>query len=102
VVKIDPSVALVNRARMEGFVVFDSIDRFPIAVGEIAQWMAQGRPRSREDIVERLDGFFRRHSPAASAARISASGCCAPDGRCRRAARRCVCPSESSLRFAVI
>jgi len=48
---------LVNRARMEGMVVFDYADRYPEAVRDIAQWMAEGRFRSREDIVEGIDTF---------------------------------------------
>ena len=43
---------LVNRARMEGIVVFDWVDRYPEAIREIAGWMATGKLRSREDIVE--------------------------------------------------
>ncbi len=43
---------LVNRARMEGIVVFDWADRFPEAIREIAAWMAQGRFHSREDVVD--------------------------------------------------
>ncbi len=48
---------LVNRARMEGMVVFDYADRFPAAIAEIAGWMREGRLRSREDIVAGLDRF---------------------------------------------
>ena len=48
---------LVNRARMEGMVVFDYADRYPEAIREIAGWMAAGRFRSREDLVEGLDAF---------------------------------------------
>ncbi len=43
---------LVNRARMEGIVVFDWTERFPEAIAQIAKWIAEGRLRSREDIVE--------------------------------------------------
>jgi NADPH-dependent curcumin reductase len=43
---------LVNRARMEGFVVFDYAPRYPEAVKEIAGWMAEGRLVSRETVVE--------------------------------------------------
>jgi NADPH-dependent curcumin reductase CurA len=43
---------LVNRARMEGIVVFDWAQRFPEAIAQIAKWMNEGRFRSREDIVE--------------------------------------------------
>jgi len=48
---------LVNRARMEGMVVFDYADRYPEAVREIARWMAEGRFKSREDVVEGIDTF---------------------------------------------
>jgi NADPH-dependent curcumin reductase CurA len=48
---------LVNRARMEGIVVFDYTERFPEAIRDIAQWMAQGRFRSREDVVDGIDTF---------------------------------------------
>jgi hypothetical protein len=43
---------LVNRARMEGIVVFDYADRYPIAVAEMAGYLKDGRMKSREDVVE--------------------------------------------------
>ena len=48
---------LVNRARMEGIVVFDYARRYPEAVREIAGWMAEGKFISREDIVDGIDHF---------------------------------------------
>src|SRR5262245_30084112 len=45
---------LVNRASMTGMVVFDYADRYAEAAREMAGWMAEGRLKSREDIV---DGF---------------------------------------------
>ncbi len=48
---------LVNRARVEGMVVFDYADRFPQAVRDIATWIAAGKLKSREDIVEGLETF---------------------------------------------
>ncbi len=48
---------LVNRARMEGFVVFDYADRYPEAAGEMAGWMAEGKLKSREDVVEGFENF---------------------------------------------
>jgi NADPH-dependent curcumin reductase CurA len=48
---------LVNRARMEGIVVFDYADRYPVAVAEMAKWMREGTFKSREDIVQGLDKF---------------------------------------------
>ena len=48
---------LVNRARMEGMVVFDYVDRFPQAARDIAAWIAAGKLKSREHIVEGLETF---------------------------------------------
>ena len=48
---------LVNRARMEGIVVFDNVDRFPIAVAELAGYLKDGRMKSREDVVVGLATF---------------------------------------------
>ena len=48
---------LVNRARMEGIVVFDWADRYGEGVKQIAQWMREGKFKSREDIVEGLNTF---------------------------------------------
>ncbi|HEX3141545.1 MAG TPA: zinc-binding dehydrogenase, partial [Rhizobacter sp.] len=42
---------LVNRARMEGIVVFDYAERFPVAVAELAALMKEGRMKSKEDVV---------------------------------------------------
>ncbi len=42
---------LVNRARMEGIVVFDYADRYAVAVAELAGYLQDGRMKSREDIV---------------------------------------------------
>ena len=43
---------LVNRASMTGFIVFDFADRYGEAAREMAGWMAAGKLRSREDIVD--------------------------------------------------
>lgn len=51
---------LVNRARMEGMVVFDYRDRFAQAVAEMAGWMAAGKLRHREHIVHGLETFPER------------------------------------------
>jgi hypothetical protein len=48
---------LVNRARMEGMVVFDYADRYPAAVAELSGYLKDGRMKSREDIVEGIDIF---------------------------------------------
>ena len=43
---------LVNRARMEGFVVLDYADRYAEAGTALAGWLGEGRLRSREDVVD--------------------------------------------------
>ncbi|MDO9286100.1 MAG: NADP-dependent oxidoreductase [Aquabacterium sp.] len=43
---------LVNRARMEGIVVFDYADRYPQAIAEMAGYLKDGRMVSREDVIE--------------------------------------------------
>ena len=48
---------LVNRARMEGIVVFDYTERFPIAVAELAGYLKDGRMKSKEDVVVGLPTF---------------------------------------------
>jgi NADPH-dependent curcumin reductase CurA len=48
---------LVDRARMQGFVVFDYRDRYLEAAIEMAGWMAAGRLKTKEDIVEGLETF---------------------------------------------
>ncbi|MBL8302470.1 MAG: NADP-dependent oxidoreductase [Ideonella sp.] len=48
---------LVNRARMEGIVVFDYTARFPVAVAEMAGYLKDGRLKSKEDVVTGLETF---------------------------------------------
>jgi NADPH-dependent curcumin reductase CurA len=48
---------LVNRARMEGMVVFDWQARYGEAMKEMGRWMAEGKLKSREDIVEGIETF---------------------------------------------
>ncbi|MDO8699608.1 MAG: NADP-dependent oxidoreductase [Rhodoferax sp.] len=48
---------LVNRARMEGIVVFDYADRYHLAVAEMAGYLKDGRMKSKEDVVKGLDTF---------------------------------------------
>ncbi len=43
---------LVNRARMEGIVVFDYADRYPQAIAEMAGYLKDGRMKSKEDVVK--------------------------------------------------
>jgi len=48
---------LVNRARMEGIVVFDYADRYHLGIAALGQWMKEGKVKSKEDIVQGLEHF---------------------------------------------
>jgi NADPH-dependent curcumin reductase CurA len=48
---------LVNRARMEGIVVFDYASRYHLAVAEMAGYLKDGRMKSKEDVVVGLNTF---------------------------------------------
>jgi NADPH-dependent curcumin reductase CurA len=48
---------LVNRARMEGIVVFDYADRYPIGISEMAGYLKSGAMKSREDVVSGLENY---------------------------------------------
>ncbi len=54
---------LINRARVEGFLVFDWEDRYPEAVERLTRWLDEGCLVYREDVVEGLEnapGAFLR------------------------------------------
>ncbi|HEX4718928.1 MAG TPA: NADP-dependent oxidoreductase [Thermoleophilaceae bacterium] len=42
---------LVRRARMQGFLVFDYVKQYGDALREMAQWRAEGKLKTREEIV---------------------------------------------------
>ena len=48
---------LVNRARMEGIVVFDYADRYHLGVAEMAGYLKAGTMKSKEDIVVGIETF---------------------------------------------
>ena len=51
---------LVNRAKMEGFVVFDYASRYKEGIKDMAQWMQEGKLKSTEHIVEgTIDDFHK-------------------------------------------
>ncbi len=51
---------IVKRARMEGFLVLDYVDRFPEAQVDMFTWLAEGRITHAEHVVEGLE-----HAPDA-------------------------------------
>ncbi|MEZ5667235.1 MAG: NADP-dependent oxidoreductase [Alphaproteobacteria bacterium] len=48
-------ILLVKRARMEGFLVLDHLDRLDEVVETLAPWVRDGRMRYQEDIVDGLE-----------------------------------------------
>ncbi|MGO1757807.1 MAG: zinc-binding dehydrogenase, partial [Psychrobacter sp.] len=48
---------LVNRARMEGIVVFDNIKEYPTAMKDIAAWIQSGDIKVKDHIVEGIETF---------------------------------------------
>lgn len=48
---------LVNRARMEGIVVFDNIKEYPTAMTDIAGWIQSGDIKVKDHIVNGIDTF---------------------------------------------
>ena len=50
-----PSLLIVYRARMEGFLVTDYAHRYDEATMRLARWVAEGKIRWREDVTEGLE-----------------------------------------------
>jgi NADPH-dependent curcumin reductase CurA len=46
---------LVKRARMQGFVIFDHMDRYEASVTQLADWVRSGQLRYEEDVLDGLD-----------------------------------------------
>jgi hypothetical protein len=46
---------IIKRARMEGFLIFDYLDRFPEAQLRMAGWVMEGRIHHREHLVDGLE-----------------------------------------------
>jgi len=54
---------IIQRAKMEGFLVTDFAARFPAAIGDLATWASEGKLRDRVDVAEGLENApdaFRR------------------------------------------
>lgn len=48
---------LVNRATMQGMVVFDWAERYGEASQQMGKWMGEGRLKTREDVYEGIENF---------------------------------------------
>jgi NADPH-dependent curcumin reductase len=45
----------VNRARIQGFIISDHVERMPEFLRDSAEWLRTGRLKYREDIVDGLE-----------------------------------------------
>jgi NADPH-dependent curcumin reductase CurA len=45
---------LWKRVRLQGFIVADHMDRWPLALAELTRWVAEGKIRYRETIAQGL------------------------------------------------
>jgi NADPH-dependent curcumin reductase len=46
---------LVKRARMQGFVIFDHMDKYEASVSQLAEWVRSGQLRYEEDVLAGLE-----------------------------------------------
>ncbi len=50
---------LVNRALIQGMIIFDHFDRMPDFLRDMSQWLREGRVHYREDIIQGLENAPR-------------------------------------------
>ena len=50
---------VIRRCRMEGFIVLDYINEFPMAVDQLKRWLDEGKLKSQEDIQQGLENAPR-------------------------------------------
>ena len=53
---------LVNRATMQGMVVFDYASRYAEAAQAMGKWMAEGKLKAREDVYEGIENFAETYN----------------------------------------
>lgn len=49
---------LINRASMEGMIVFDYEDRYPEAGMQMGLWMMEGKLKTEEDVYHGIENFY--------------------------------------------
>lgn len=53
------AMILMQRLRVEGFIVLDFADRYPEAIATLGQWMAEGKLKVRTQIVDGLENALQ-------------------------------------------
>ena len=46
---------LVNRVKIQGFIILDYFGRFPEAIAQLGQWVAEGKVKDKHTVVEGLE-----------------------------------------------
>ena len=46
---------LVNRVKVQGFIILDYFGRFPEAIAQLGQWVAEGKVKDKHTVVEGLE-----------------------------------------------
>ena len=54
-----PLYLLINRARMEGFLVVDYVDRYANAIRDLSTWVKEGKLQHRETVTEGIESAPR-------------------------------------------
>ena len=50
---------LMQRLRVEGFIIIDYAERYPEAIGALGQWMAEGKIEVRTEVVDGLENALQ-------------------------------------------
>ncbi|MGZ8798339.1 MAG: NADP-dependent oxidoreductase, partial [Thermoanaerobaculia bacterium] len=50
---------LVNRALIQGLIIFDHVDRMPDFMRDMSQWLREGKIKYREDVIQGLENAPR-------------------------------------------
>jgi NADPH-dependent curcumin reductase len=53
------AMILMQRLKVEGFIVLDFSDRYPEAIASLAQWMSEGKIKVRTEIVDGLESALQ-------------------------------------------
>jgi NADPH-dependent curcumin reductase CurA len=53
------AMILMQRLRVEGFIVLDFAERYPEAIAALGQWMAEGKIKVRTEIVDGLENALQ-------------------------------------------
>ena len=49
------SMILMQRLKVQGFIILDYVDRYPEAIAAVSKWMAEGKIKVRLDVVDGLE-----------------------------------------------